>query len=326
MTRKRFGMRTTVSVLGAMLSIALLNGAVFADHGSTNNLERDDSECQAAGYDFGYKLDGVDGMDASDSGTYTSEDHVFSVDLTFHEEGGEITSFDFDNADPAVSGVLVVGGPPGPNRVNVYDYDPAVESDEGLERTGGGGISHITFCFLIEPTPTPVEETPTPTPVEETPTPTPVEETPTPTPVEETPTPTPVEETPTPTPVEETPTPTPVEETPTPTPVEETPTPTPTDEPTPTPTDEPTPTPTDEPTPTPTDEPTPTPTDEPTPTPTEEPSPTPTLPDTATSIGGEGGPSNLTLVLLAGLAAAAWLFLRPVSPTLARERQTGGKR
>ena len=290
MTRKRFGMRTTVSVLGAMLSIALLNGAVFADHGSTNNLERDDSECQAAGYDFGYKLDGVDGMDASDSGTYTSEDHVFSVDLTFHEEGGEITSFDFDNADPAVSGVLVVGGPPGPNRVNVYDYDPAVESDEGLERTGGGGISHITFCFLIEPTPTPVEETPTPTPVEETPTPTPVEETPTPTPVEETPTPTP------------------------------------TDEPTPTPTDEPTPTPTDEPTPTPTDEPTPTPTDEPTPTPTEEPSPTPTLPDTATSIGGEGGPSNLTLVLLAGLAAAAWLFLRPVSPTLARERQTGGKR
>ena len=92
---------------------------------------------------------------------------------------------------------------------------------------------------------------------------------------------------------------------------EETPTPTPVDEPTPTPTEEPTPTPTEEPTPTPVEEPTPTPVEEPTPTPTEEPSPTPTLPDTATSIGGEGGPSNLTLVLLAGLAAAAWLFLRP---------------
>ena len=84
----------------------------------------------------------------------------------------------------------------------------------------------------------------------------------------------------------EQPTPTPVEETPTPTPVEETPTPTPTDEPT----------------------------------------PTPTLPDTVATPGGDGGPtggtsSTLTIALLVGALAAAWLLLRPHSLARLRARK-----
>jgi hypothetical protein len=82
----------------------------------------------------------------------------------------------------------------------------------------------------------------------------------------------------------------------------------------------PTPTPTDEPTPT------PTPTGDPTPTPTGDPTPTPTLPDTAASIGGDAGGSNIFLVLLVGTMAAAWLLLRPLSPAPAGAASRRGRR
>jgi hypothetical protein len=157
---------------GALLMLVGMLGSVAVATHTENVLESADAECKNQGYDFGYKLDGVDELGEEDSGTYESADHVFSVDLTFHEsDEGEITSFDFENADPAVSAVLVVGGPP-TGRTNIYTYDPPATSDEGLEQTDGGGISHITFCFVVPTTTTTAPTTTTTAPTTTTTAPT----------------------------------------------------------------------------------------------------------------------------------------------------------
>jgi hypothetical protein len=181
------------------------------------------------------------------------------------------TSFDF-SANLGVDAVFVKAGSGG----NLYLYHPEVTSDTGLQSPINPQndqpfeISHILFCYDVDPTETPTN-TPTDTPTQ-TPTDTPTN-TPTNTPTD-TPTNTPTE-TPTNTPTD-TPTNTPTD---TPT---NTPTNTPTDTPTNTPTETPTNTPTNTPTHTPTDTPTNTPTDTPTNTPTNTPTDTPTNTPTET--------------------------------------------
>jgi hypothetical protein len=148
-------------------------------------------------------------------------------------------TFDW-SSNIGVDAVFVKAGAEGSN---LYVYVPEATSDTGLTSPGSSGnnISHISFCYDVDP------DTATPTPTD-TPT-----------------------NTPTPT---DTPTPTPTD-TPTNTPTN---TPTPTDTPTNTPTNTPTPTDTPTNTPTPTDTPTntPTPTDTPTNTPTNTATPTAT--------------------------------------------------
>jgi len=116
-------------------------------------------------------------------------------------------SFDWSSTF-GIDAVLVKAGS---SKHNLYVYAPTAVSAEAFGDTGlvpqsgtGNGISHISFCWDVdpEPTPTPTPE-PTPTP-QPTPQPTP-NPTPTPTPVP-TPTPTPVptpEPTPEPTPTGE---------------------------------------------------------------------------------------------------------------------------
>jgi hypothetical protein len=199
-------------MVAAVAIWALFGGAAFVGATHTEpsalTLVEADKECQAEGFDFGWKIDEIDDLHPGPY-TFSNEDGTVTGSITF--------TGDDPDGQPTGYTDLVVAPP--------YDGIIVKQPQEG------GGISHITFCYNIpEETATP---TPTPTPVV-TPTPTPVV-TPTPTPVV-TPTPTPVV-TPTPTPtgteVVATPTPTPVV-TPTPTPVV-TPTPTPVVTPTPTP-------------------------------------------------------------------------------------------
>src|SRR3990172_1493366 len=119
-------------------------------------------------------------------------------------------SFDWSMTSSVTVGLDAVFVKAG-NAGNLYVYDPGpgeATADTGLVTPDVQAISHILFCYDVDPatpTPTPTAtDTPTPTPTD-TPTPTPTD-TPTPTPTD-TPTPTPTD-TPTPTPTD-TPTPTP---------------------------------------------------------------------------------------------------------------------
>jgi hypothetical protein len=151
-------------------------------------------------------------------GTYSDGTLTVTIDVRDTPEG---PVFDF-TSNIGIDAVFVKGGPDG----NLYTYSPETTGDTGLHapvNPGNGkyyGLSHISFCYDVEPS------TATPT-VTNTPTPT---------------------NTPTDTPTS-TPTNTPTN-TPTDTPTS-TPTSTPTDTPTPTPTNTPTSTPTNTPTPTP---------------------------------------------------------------------------
>jgi hypothetical protein len=194
-------------------------------------------------------------------GTYS--DGTLSVTIDLSDDGTTVSW----TSNIGVDAVFVKAG----NSGNLYVYNPESTGDTNLvSPTGPQGqllaISHLSFCYDVEPT-----NTPTNTPVPPTNTFTPVPPTATDTPTN-TPTDTPTD-TPTNTPTD-TATPTPTN-TPTNTPTD-TATPTPTDTPTNTPTDTPTNTPTDTATPTPTDTPTNTPTNTPTDTPTNTPTDTPT--------------------------------------------------
>src|SRR5688572_17275114 len=168
-------------------------------------------------------------------GTFSDGTLTVTIDVRDTPDG---PVFDF-TSNIGVDAVVVKGGPD----ANVYFYNPEVTSDTGLHAPVNPsnntffGLSHLLFCYDVEP-PT---NTPTNTPIPPTDTPT---DTPTNTPVPPTDTPT---DTPTNTPVPPTDTPT---DTPTNTPVP------PTDTPTDTPTNTPVP-PTDTPTDTPTNTPVP---------------------------------------------------------------------
>jgi hypothetical protein len=208
-------------------------------------------------------------------GTYS--DGTLSVTIDLSDDGTTVSW----TSNIGVDAVFVKAG----NSGNLYVYNPESTGDTNLvSPTGPQGqllaISHLSFCYDVEPT-----NTPTNTPVPPTNTFTPVPPTATDTPTN-TPTDTPTD-TPTNTPTD-TATPTPTN-TPTNTPTD-TATPTPTDTPTNTPTDTPTNTPTDTATPTPTDTPTNTPTNTATPTktPTNTKTPTPTKTFTPTPVVEEG--------------------------------------
>jgi hypothetical protein len=190
-------------------------------------------------------------VDPPGAGIYT--DGTLTVTITNYTG----TSFDW-SANISVDAVFVKAG----NEGNLYVYNPEVYSDTFLiSPNQEHAISHISFCYDVEPPTNTPTNTPTYTPTN-TPTDTPTN-------------------TPTNTPTD-TPTNTPTD---TPT---NTPTDTPTNTPTDTPTNTPTNTPTDTPTNTPTYTPTYTPTNTPTYTPTYTPTKTPTPTFTPTPVRFEG--------------------------------------
>jgi hypothetical protein len=100
----------------------------------------------------------LDAGDFKDDGgsTYEDPDSDFSVFIEFTFDDDEAISFDFSAADPPVMAVFVKTGAvtPGNPGGNLYEYDPPVTSDTGLVAPGGKGISHISFCFVVEETTT----------------------------------------------------------------------------------------------------------------------------------------------------------------------------
>lgn len=171
-TRARSGPRTLLAIAAALGLVAALALPALASHEDDLELVEPSAQSEeCAGFDFGFKLDNIDQLQA---GVYTASDenHTVFIEIELFESGNEVTSYTILDADPEIDDVFV---------------------KQPIE---GGGISHLTFCYNEdEETPTP---SPTPTP---TPTPSPTEETASPTP-----SPTPTEgagegeETPTPTP------------------------------------------------------------------------------------------------------------------------------
>jgi hypothetical protein len=188
-TRARSGPRTLLAIaaaLGLMVALAL---PALAARTVTQIPGNDNKTCGELGdYEFEFKID------ETPSGFYDQDDPAVKVTPDV-DTGFEVTitpgagnSFSF-TANLAVEAVFVKGGNDGGN---LYEYDPAVLSDSGLQTPTGQQVSHVSFCWTTAP-----GETPTPTP---TPSPTPEEETPTPTPSptgeepeEETPTPSPTQ-------------------------------------------------------------------------------------------------------------------------------------
>jgi hypothetical protein len=156
--KARSGLRTLVGLLAALGLVAAMTMPVLASHDTDLELVAagtgEGDEC--AGFDFGFKLDGMDQLTA---GTYTASDadHTVWIEIELFESGGEVTDFEILDSDPAIDSIVIKQ----PNE--------------------GGGISHLTFCYNEDeatPTPTPTPSpTPSPTPTEGegggTPTPTP---------------------------------------------------------------------------------------------------------------------------------------------------------
>lgn len=197
-TRARSGTRTLLAIAAALGLLAALAMPALGARTLTHVEGNDNKTCGELGdYEFEFKIN------ENPSGTYDQDDPAVSVtpdvdtdfEVTITPTAGNTFSF---SANLAVEAVFVKGGNEGGN---LYEYDPAVFSDTGLQTPSAQEISHISLCWTTAPGETP---TPTPSPTEEetaSPTPTPTEsqegeeETPTPTPRDDTqggnPTPTP---------------------------------------------------------------------------------------------------------------------------------------
>jgi hypothetical protein len=105
----------------------------------------------------------LDAKDFGEDGTYG--DANFSVFIDFTYDDSEAVSFNFSAADPPVMAVFVKTGAvtPGNPGGNLYEYDPPTTSDTGLVAPGGKGISHISFCYVIQGTTTTTAPTTTTT-------------------------------------------------------------------------------------------------------------------------------------------------------------------
>ena len=103
------------------------------------------NECP--GFDFGYKIDISDLAEGTH--TYTSEDGVFTVTLTYDTTDESVS---FSGASPAVSRFIVKGGNVGPDGGRtITNYTPPVTSGGPSSPPGGAGVSHVTFCGFTPP-------------------------------------------------------------------------------------------------------------------------------------------------------------------------------
>ena len=173
----RSGLRTIIGLVAALGLVGALAMPAFATHVEPKVIEGNENKTCGELGDYGYEFKV---NEESPSGEYTDPDSDFVVTIT--PGAGNTMSFD---ANLAVDAVFIKGGNQGGN---LYEYDPPVTSDSGLQTPGAQGISHVSFCWTDAPG---EEPTPTPTPTEE-PTEAPTEE-PTEAPTEE-PTEAPTEE------------------------------------------------------------------------------------------------------------------------------------
>lgn len=134
--------RTLAGVAGAALVLA---GALVVQPASAEVIGPQGgptAECQAAGYDFGIKLDtGTPGTYVYDDiGNWTPDNvMVNGVQIELTVTINNDNTFDWYDADPPVAAVLVKAG-------QGYTILAGGTSGEGTP-SNGKGISHITFCY-----------------------------------------------------------------------------------------------------------------------------------------------------------------------------------
>jgi len=148
-------MRKTLTLAG--VAISMLTAIVLTLSASSFATPPQDAECPA-GTELGPTFEEDEIFVGS------TKDGVTITDVEFDEDG-EIESFSFVSERP-VGAVLVKAGR---DEVAVI-FDPPVTSGTVTTPTGHA-ISHVHFCFALEPSPTPTES-PSPTPTDSPPPPT----------------------------------------------------------------------------------------------------------------------------------------------------------
>lgn len=120
------------SLTGATAQVAneVVNPTILDPHQSGNA----EAECAAVGeFDYAYKIDEwEDGLPPEG----------WSSDIFTITPYPSTKTFDWE-ATVAISAVIVKGGP----IANLWSYDPAVTSDEGLYAPDDKDVSHVTFCW-----------------------------------------------------------------------------------------------------------------------------------------------------------------------------------
>ena len=147
--RARKGPRTILGLLAALGLVAALTMPALANHVTPEPIAGNDNKtCGELGdYGFEFKInENPSGFyDDSDAAVFVTPDVPTDFEVTITPTAGN--SFTFD-ANIAVEAVFVKGGNEGGN---LYEYDPAVKSDTGLQTPSGQQISHISFCWTDEP-------------------------------------------------------------------------------------------------------------------------------------------------------------------------------
>ena len=145
------------AVAALALSVFTIAGTALASH-VTPILVQGNATCGELGaYDHEFKIEPVE------SGTYADPASDFEVTITVSSsDDGPLVAFE---SNLGVDALFVKGGPGG----NLYVYDPAETSDDGLHAPGNdqgtavatppwSGLSHLSFCFNE----TPEETSPSP--------------------------------------------------------------------------------------------------------------------------------------------------------------------
>ena len=134
------------------LSMFTIAGTALATHVDPILIQGNAPCGELGDYDHEFKIEPVQ------SGDYADPNSDFEVTITVSSSSdGQLVAFE---SNLGVDALFVKGGPGG----NLYVYDPAATSDDGLHAPGNdqgtavqtppwSGLSHLSFCFNETPTP-----------------------------------------------------------------------------------------------------------------------------------------------------------------------------
>jgi hypothetical protein len=168
--RARKGPRTILGLLAALGLVAALAMPALATHVTPELIAGNDNKtCGELGtYGFEFKINETPSgfYDEDDSAVIVTPDVPtdFEVTITYN---AETNVFSF-TSNIAVEALFVKGGNDGGN---LYEYDPPVTSDSGLQTPTAQEVSHISFCWTDAPqeSEAPPSEAPPSEPAESTP-------------------------------------------------------------------------------------------------------------------------------------------------------------
>jgi hypothetical protein len=147
--RARKGPRTLLGLLAALGLVAALTMPAMANHVTPEVIAGNENKtCGELGdYGFEFKINETPSgfYDENDPAVFVTPDVPTDFEVTITPTAGNTFTFD---ANIAVEAVFVKGGNEGGN---LYEYDPPVTSDTGLQTPSAQQISHISFCWTDEP-------------------------------------------------------------------------------------------------------------------------------------------------------------------------------